>query len=73
MAKQGVNDFKRDGYGGLWPTARRSAPLLLQTYTRALNGKLQLKAKATKKDLLCAWEGSTLCPWAQGRRSVDGA
>jgi len=57
-AKQGVNDFKRIGYGGLCPP--RGGPHRYFFRLCALDAELQLKAKATKKDLLRAMEGHIL-------------
>src|SRR5262249_24707967 len=58
VAKQGVNDFKRIGYGGLCPP--RGGPHRYFFRLCALDAELQLKAKATKKDLLRAMEGPIL-------------
>ena len=57
-AKQGVNDFKRIGYGG--PCPPRGGPHRYFFKLYALDAELQLKAKATKKDLLRAMEGHSL-------------
>jgi len=57
-AKQGVNDFKRIGYGGLCPPRGGPHRYFFKLY--ALDAELQLKAKATKKDLLRAMEGHIL-------------
>ena len=58
VAKQGVNDFKRIGYGG--PCPPRGGPHRYFFKLYALDAELQLKAKATKKDLLRAMEGHSL-------------
>ena len=57
-ANQGVNDFKRIGYGG--PCPPRGNPHRYFFKLHALDVVLQLKAKATKKDLVRAMEGHIL-------------
>jgi len=57
-AKQGINDFKRIGYGG--PCPPRVGPHRYFFKLYALNAELQLKTKATKKELVRAMEGHIL-------------
>ena len=57
-AKQGVNDFKRIGYGG--PCPPRGGPHRYFFKIYALDAELNLKTKATKKDLVRAMEGHIL-------------
>ena len=57
-AKQGVNDFKRIGYGGPCPPRGNPHRYFFKLY--ALDAELQLKARATKKDLVRAMEGHIL-------------
>lgn len=57
-AKQGVNDFKRIGYGG--PCPPRGGPHRYFFKLYALDAGLQLKARATKKELARAMEGHIL-------------
>jgi Raf kinase inhibitor-like YbhB/YbcL family protein len=56
--KQGINDFKRVGYGG--PCPPRGGPHRYFFKLYALDAELQLKAKATKKELVRAMEGHIL-------------
>jgi Raf kinase inhibitor-like YbhB/YbcL family protein len=56
--KQGINDFKRVGYGG--PCPPRGGPHRYFFNLYALDAELQLKAKATKKELVPAMEGHIL-------------
>ena len=57
-AKQGLNDFKRIGYGGPCPPGKSPHRYFFKLY--ALDTELNLPAKATKKDLLRAMEGHIL-------------
>jgi len=57
-AKQGVNDFKRTGYGGPAPPPGKAHRYFFKLY--ALDVKPELKAGLTKKDLLKAMEGHIL-------------
>jgi hypothetical protein len=57
-AKQGINDFKRTGYGGPCPPAGKAHRYFFKLY--ALDALLGLKPGATKKDLLKAMEGHVL-------------
>jgi len=57
-ARQGINDFKRAGYGGPCPPAGRPHRYFFKLY--ALDAEIPLKARATKKDLLRAMEGHIL-------------
>ncbi|MGH9841371.1 MAG: YbhB/YbcL family Raf kinase inhibitor-like protein [Blastocatellia bacterium] len=57
-ARQGVNDFKRIGYGG--PCPPRGGPHRYFFKLYALDAELQLKAKVTKKELVRAMEGHIL-------------
>lgn len=57
-AKQGVNDFKRIGYGGPCPPRGNPHRYFFKLY--ALDAETQLKAKATKKELVRAMEGHIL-------------
>lgn len=61
-ARQGVNDFKRIGYGG--PCPPRGAPHRYFFKLYALDVVLGLEPRATKKDLLRAMEDHIL---AQGQ------
>jgi len=61
-AKQGLNDFRRIGYGGPAPPPGRPHRYFFKLY--ALDTELDLKPGATKKDLLRAMEGHIL---AQGQ------
>ena len=57
-AKQGVNDFKRIGYGGPCPPPGKLHRYYFKLY--ALDTKLALKPHATKAELLRAMEGHLL-------------
>jgi len=57
-AKQGLNDFRRVGYGGPCPPGGGPHRYFFKLY--ALNAELDLPPKATKKDLLRAMEGHIL-------------
>lgn len=57
-AKQGVNDFKRVGYGGPCPPPGKPHRYFFKLY--ALDTELSLKPRATKKELLKAMEGHIL-------------
>jgi Raf kinase inhibitor-like YbhB/YbcL family protein len=57
-AKQGVNDFKRTGYGGPAPPAGKPHRYFFKIY--ALDIKPDLKTGLTKKELLKAMEGHIL-------------
>lgn len=57
-AKQGVNDFKRIGYGGPCPPQGGPHRYFFKLY--ALDAELQLKARATKKELVRAMGGHIL-------------
>ena len=57
-AKQGLNDFKRIGYGGPCPPGKSPHRYFFKLY--ALDTELNLPAKAAKKDLLRAMEGHIL-------------
>jgi Raf kinase inhibitor-like YbhB/YbcL family protein len=57
-AKQGVNDFRRVGYGGPCPPPGKPHRYFFKIY--ALDTLLALKPGATKKDLLKAMEGHVL-------------
>src|SRR2546429_4183939 len=48
-AKQGINDFKRIGYGGPCPPAGRPHPYFFKLY--ALDNQLKLKAGASKQEV----------------------
>jgi Raf kinase inhibitor-like YbhB/YbcL family protein len=61
-ALQGTNDFRRVGYGGPCPPRGNPHRYFFKLY--ALDTVLNLKAGATKKDLLGAMEGHIL---AQGQ------
>jgi len=56
--KQGVNDFKRTGYGGPAPPPGKPHRYFFKLY--ALNVKPDLKPGLTKKELLQAMEGHIL-------------
>ena len=60
--KQGVNDFKRSGYGGPCPPAGKPHRYFFKVY--ALDIPLELKADATKKEVERAMIGHIL---AQGQ------
>ena len=57
-AKQGLTDFKRVGYGGPCPPPGGAHRYFFKLY--ALDTLLNLKAGATKNDLLKAMEGHVL-------------
>ena len=57
-SKQGVNDYKRIGYGGPCPPPGKPHRYFFKLY--ALDTKPDLKAGLTKKDLLRAMEGHVL-------------
>ena len=57
-AKQGINDFKRIGYGGPCPPRGGTHRYFFKLY--ALDAEMQLKTKATKKELVRAMEGHIL-------------
>jgi Raf kinase inhibitor-like YbhB/YbcL family protein len=57
-AKQGVNDFKRIGYGGPCPPPGKTHRYYFKLY--ALDVELALKPRATKQELLRAMEGHIL-------------
>ncbi len=57
-AKQGVNDFRRLGYGGPCPPPGKPHRYFFKLY--ALDRVLDLKPAVTKKDLLKAMEGHVL-------------
>jgi Raf kinase inhibitor-like YbhB/YbcL family protein len=57
-AKQGLNDFKRVGYGGPCPPPGKPHRYYFKLY--ALDSVLGLKPRSTKKDLLRAMEGHIL-------------
>lgn len=61
-ARQGVNDFRRIGYGGPCPPRGNAHRYFFKIY--ALATELTLKAGATKRDLIRAMEGHIL---AQGQ------
>lgn len=57
-ARQGINDFKRIGYGGPCPPPGGPHRYFFKLY--ALNAELSLRPGATKRDLLRAMEGHIL-------------
>jgi hypothetical protein len=57
-ARQGLNDFRRVGYGGPAPPAGRAHRYFFKLY--ALDQELDLKPRATKAELLRAMEGQVL-------------
>lgn len=57
-AKQGVNDFRRVGYGGPCPPLGKPHHYYFKLY--ALDTVLGLKARATKRDVLRSMEGHIL-------------
>ena len=57
-ARQGVNDFKRVGYGGPCPPPGPAHRYFFKLY--ALDNEPSLKPKATKNDLLRAMQGHIL-------------
>jgi Raf kinase inhibitor-like YbhB/YbcL family protein len=56
--KQGMNDFKRIGYGGPCPPPGKTHRYYFKLY--ALDVELALKPRATKQELLRAMEGHIL-------------
>jgi len=57
-AKQGINDFKRIGYGGPCPPAGRPHRYFFKLY--ALDAEITLEPGATKKDLVRVMYGRIL-------------
>ena len=57
-AQQGINDFKRVGYGGPCPPPGKPHRYYFKLY--ALDADLLLKPRATKQELLRAMDGHTL-------------
>ena len=57
-SKQGVNDFRRSGYGGPCPPPGKPHRYFFKLY--ALDSLLGLKPGTTKQDLLSAMEGHVL-------------
>jgi hypothetical protein len=57
-AKQGLNDFRRVGYGGPCPPPGRPHRYFFKLY--ALDTELALKPRATKQDLVRAMAGHVL-------------
>jgi Raf kinase inhibitor-like YbhB/YbcL family protein len=57
-AKQGLNDFRRIGYGGPCPPPGKPHRYCFKLY--ALDAELVLKPRATKQELLRAMEGHIL-------------
>ena len=57
-AKQGINDFKRLGYGGPCPPPGKPHRYYFKLY--ALDAALLLKPRATKQELLRAMDGHIL-------------
>ncbi|MGP8201030.1 MAG: YbhB/YbcL family Raf kinase inhibitor-like protein [Limisphaerales bacterium] len=57
-AKQGMNDYKRIGYGGPCPPPGKAHRYFFKLY--ALDTELKLKPGVTKKDLLKAMDGHVL-------------
>ena len=57
-AKQGINDFRRVGYGGPCPPPGKPHRYYFKLY--ALDAALLLKPRATKQELLRAMEGHVL-------------
>ena len=56
--KQGINDFKENGYGGPCPPPGKAHRYVFKLY--ALNSGLTLKAGATKKDVESAMVGRVI-------------
>jgi Raf kinase inhibitor-like YbhB/YbcL family protein len=56
--KQGINDFKRVGYGGPCPPPGKPHRYYFKLY--ALDANLDLKPQATKQELLRAMDGHIL-------------
>ena len=61
-AKQGINDFRKIGYGGPCPPKGPAHRYFFKVY--ALDSEIELEAGATKKELLKAMQGHIL---AQGQ------
>jgi Raf kinase inhibitor-like YbhB/YbcL family protein len=57
-AKQGINDFKKVGYGGPCPPRGSAHRYFFKLY--ALDGPTHLKPRATKQQLLSAMKGHIL-------------
>jgi hypothetical protein len=57
-ARQGLNDFRRIGYGGPYPPPGSAHRYCFKLYV--LDTELSLKPKATKQELLRAMEGHIL-------------
>ena len=57
-ARQGINDFRKTGYGGPAPPPGADHRYFFKLY--ALDVELDLAARATKKELLKAMEGHIL-------------
>jgi Raf kinase inhibitor-like YbhB/YbcL family protein len=57
-ARQGINDFRRTGYGGPCPPPGKPHRYFFKLY--ALDAELPLKPRATKPELLRAMEGHIL-------------
>ncbi|MCI0355644.1 MAG: YbhB/YbcL family Raf kinase inhibitor-like protein [Acidobacteria bacterium] len=57
-AKQGLNDFRRVGYGGPCPPPGKPHRYYFKLY--ALGIELSLKPRATKKDVVSAMQGHIL-------------
>jgi Raf kinase inhibitor-like YbhB/YbcL family protein len=57
-AKQGLNDFQRLGYGGPCPPPGKPHRYFFKLY--ALDTQLDLKTRATKKDVVVAMKGHIL-------------
>jgi Raf kinase inhibitor-like YbhB/YbcL family protein len=57
-AKQGLNDFRRVGYGGPCPPPGGPHRYFFKLY--ALDTELPLQSRATKRDLLRAMSGHVL-------------
>jgi Raf kinase inhibitor-like YbhB/YbcL family protein len=57
-ARQGLNDFRRTGYGGPLPPPGKAHRYFFKLY--ALDAELPLEARATKTELLQAMEGHIL-------------
>jgi Raf kinase inhibitor-like YbhB/YbcL family protein len=58
LAKQGMNDFRRPGYGGPCPPPGKPHRYFFRLY--ALSAELNLKPRATRKDLDAAMQGKIL-------------
>jgi Raf kinase inhibitor-like YbhB/YbcL family protein len=57
-AQQGINDFKKEGYGGPCPPPGKAHRYFFKLY--ALDSKLSLKGSATKADVEKAMQGHIL-------------